>query len=89
MEPTPPYTYGLGMVGTASGSENTTRQNRTEVKPDGARKIRWGEGAGVALCGCGSEAPFGGCWGDGGGAGETGTVAQRGLRALSPGGIVA
>ena len=21
MEPTPPYTYGLGMVGTASGSE--------------------------------------------------------------------
>jgi hypothetical protein len=25
------YTYGLGRVGTASGSENTTRQNRTEV----------------------------------------------------------
>jgi hypothetical protein len=51
MEPAPPYTYGLGMVGTTSGSENTTRQNRTEVKPDGARKIRWGEGAGVALRG--------------------------------------
>jgi hypothetical protein len=28
-------------------------ENRTEVKPDGAREIRWGEGAGVALCGCG------------------------------------
>ena len=55
-KPTPPYTYGLGKVGTTSGSEHTTRQNRTEAKPDGARETRWGEGAGVALCGCGS--PF-------------------------------
>ena len=48
-KPTPPYTNGLGKVGNTSGSEHTTRQNRTEVKPDGAREIRWGEGAGVAL----------------------------------------
>ena len=37
-KPTPPYTYGLGKVDTTSGSEHTTRQNRTEVKPDGARE---------------------------------------------------
>jgi hypothetical protein len=53
----PYYTYALRTrlkVGTATGSEHTTRQNRTEVKPDGARETRWGEGAGVlALCGCG------------------------------------
>jgi hypothetical protein len=61
---TPPYTYGLGKVDTTSGSEHTTRQNRTEVKPDGAREIRWGEGAGVALCGCGRPLS-----GDGGGQG--------------------
>jgi hypothetical protein len=36
-------------VDTTSGSEHTTRQNRTEVKPDGAREIRWGEGAGIFL----------------------------------------
>jgi hypothetical protein len=35
-KPSPPYTYGLGKVGTTSGSGHTTRQNRTEVKPDGA-----------------------------------------------------
>jgi hypothetical protein len=51
-------------VGTTSGSEHTTRQNRTEVKPDGAREISWGEGAGVALCGCGRPLS-----GDGGGQG--------------------
>ena len=52
----PPYTYLIRIRQgghTASGNEHTTRQNRTEVKPDGARKIRCGEGAGVALCGCG------------------------------------
>ena len=49
---------------TTSGSEHTNRQNRTEVKPDGAREIRWGEGAGVALCGCGRPLS-----GDGGGQG--------------------
>ena len=37
------YTYGLGKVVTTSGSEHTTRRNRTEVKPDGAREIRWGD----------------------------------------------
>ena len=46
-------TCGPGRVGTASGSEHTTRQNITEVKPDLPRKTRWGEGAGVARCGCG------------------------------------
>ena len=51
-------------MGTTSGSEHTTRQNRTEVKPDGAREISWGEGAGVALCGCGRPLS-----GDGGGQG--------------------
>jgi len=54
-------------VGTTSGSEHTTRQNKTEVKPDEARKIRWGEGAGVALCGCGR--PLSGDEGGGQGAG--------------------
>jgi hypothetical protein len=61
------YLYGLGKVDTTSGSEHTTRQYRTEVKPDGAREIRWGEGAGVALCGCGRPLS-----GDGRGAGGTG-----------------
>ena len=59
---------------TASGNEHTTRQNRTEVKPDRRRstKDQVGRGgAGVALCGCGRP-----LLGDGGGAGETGTVAQ-------------
>jgi hypothetical protein len=72
------FTYGIAnrqgghrqCAVAATVSENTTRQNRTEVKPDRrtARKIRWGEGAGVALCGCGRPLS-----GDGGGAGETGT----------------
>ena len=66
-KPTPPYTYGLGKVDTAGGSEHTTRQNRTEVKPDGARETRWGEGAGVALRL--REAP---CGGEGGGRAEQG-----------------
>jgi hypothetical protein len=47
------------------GIHNPTQKHRsqnspTEVKPDGARKTRWGEGAGVALCGCGR--PLFGGW---------------------------
>ena len=62
-KPTPPYTYGLGKVDTASGNEHTTRQSRTEVKPDGARKIRWGERGGGSGPLRLREAPFGGCGG--------------------------
>jgi hypothetical protein len=69
--------------------EYNPRQNRTEVKPDGARKITGGESRGARKITGGEsrgrssgplrlrEAPFGG-WG--GGAGETWTVAQGGLR---------
>ena len=39
-------------------------QNRTEVKPDGARKIRWGERGGGSGPLRLREAPFGG-WGGG------------------------
>ena len=47
MEPTPPYTYGLGMVGTASGSENTTRQNRNRGETRRSTKDQVGRGGGA------------------------------------------
>ena len=58
----------------AMGIQPDRTEHEREVKPDRRRSTkdhRWGEGAGVALCGCGRP-----LLGDGGGAGETGTVAQ-------------
>ena len=58
----PPYTYGLGKVGTTSGSEHTTRQNRTEVKPDGAHERSVGE-RGREWPSAAAGGPFGGMGG--------------------------